>query len=205
MNAIKPRSDLRQRDVRRRFDRAADRFHEADFVHRVTREGLLDRMRPMTAGATTVIDLGAATGAAITAVSPNAEGWWPAFTTLLRAAFTIAMVGGIVLHVVRWWQASRHARIRRQIEWAALGLFVARIAPVDSLGGGPQQAIEGRSGQSAIDRLARQGMLFEQCYQSAPMCSPTRHNIYTGQYPVKTGAYPNHTQTYRHCRRQPYT
>ena len=44
MNAIKPRSDLRQRDVRRRFDRAADRFHEADFVHRVTREGLLDRI-----------------------------------------------------------------------------------------------------------------------------------------------------------------
>jgi uncharacterized sulfatase len=28
------------------------------------------------------------------------------------------------------------------------------------------------------------------------MCSPTRHNIYTGQYPVKTGAYPNHTQTF---------
>jgi N-sulfoglucosamine sulfohydrolase len=25
------------------------------------------------------------------------------------------------------------------------------------------------------------------------MCSPTRHNIYTGLYPVKTGAYPNHT------------
>jgi signal transduction histidine kinase len=68
-----------------------------------------------------------ATGAAITAVSPNAEGWWPAFTTLLRAAFTIALVGGIVLHVVRWWQASRAARIRRQIEWAALGLFVGLV------------------------------------------------------------------------------
>ena len=25
------------------------------------------------------------------------------------------------------------------------------------------------------------------------MCSPTRHNIYTGLYPVKSGAYPNHT------------
>jgi uncharacterized sulfatase len=25
------------------------------------------------------------------------------------------------------------------------------------------------------------------------MCSPTRHNIYTGQSPFKTGAYPNHT------------
>tara|TARA_R110002096_G_scaffold114770_3_gene248783 strand:+ start:7 stop:1176 length:1170 start_codon:yes stop_codon:yes gene_type:complete len=25
------------------------------------------------------------------------------------------------------------------------------------------------------------------------MCSPTRHNIYTGLYPVRSGAYPNHT------------
>ena len=65
MNATKPRNELRPRDVRRRFDRAAGRFHEADFVHRVTREGLLERMRPMTAGAATVIDLGSATGAAI--------------------------------------------------------------------------------------------------------------------------------------------
>lgn len=44
-----------------------------------------------------------------------------------------------------------------------------------------------------IDRLAGEGMLFENCFQAAPMCSPTRHNIYTGQYPVKSGAYPNHT------------
>ncbi len=44
-----------------------------------------------------------------------------------------------------------------------------------------------------IDALAGQGMQFERCFQAAPMCSPTRHNIYTGLYPVKSGAYPNHT------------
>lgn len=44
-----------------------------------------------------------------------------------------------------------------------------------------------------IDQLANDGMKFNKCYQSAPMCSPTRHNLYTGLYPVKTGAYPNHT------------
>ncbi len=44
-----------------------------------------------------------------------------------------------------------------------------------------------------IDRLAKQGMRFTRCFQAAPMCSPTRHNIYTGLYPVKSGAYPNHT------------
>ena len=44
-----------------------------------------------------------------------------------------------------------------------------------------------------IDSLAQQGMRFTQCFQQAPMCSPTRHAIYTGIYPVKSGAYPNHT------------
>jgi uncharacterized sulfatase len=44
-----------------------------------------------------------------------------------------------------------------------------------------------------IDGLASEGMRFTDCFQAAPMCSPTRHNIYTGLYPVKSGAYPNHT------------
>jgi uncharacterized sulfatase len=44
-----------------------------------------------------------------------------------------------------------------------------------------------------IDKLATEGMRFTQCFQAAPMCSPTRHNLYTGLYPVKSGAYPNHT------------
>ncbi|YCM45773.1 sulfatase [Verrucomicrobiaceae bacterium 227] len=45
-----------------------------------------------------------------------------------------------------------------------------------------------------LDKLASQGMRFERCFQSAPMCSPTRHNIFTGLYPVTSGAYPNHTR-----------
>jgi N-sulfoglucosamine sulfohydrolase len=48
------------------------------------------------------------------------------------------------------------------------------------------------SNTPVIDQLAREGIKFERCYQAAPMCSPTRHNLYTGLYPVKTGAYPNH-------------
>jgi N-sulfoglucosamine sulfohydrolase len=44
-----------------------------------------------------------------------------------------------------------------------------------------------------LDSLASGGMRFTKCYQAAPMCSPTRHNIYTGMYPTRTGAYPNHT------------
>ncbi|HIF34404.1 MAG TPA: sulfatase atsG [Planctomycetaceae bacterium] len=47
-----------------------------------------------------------------------------------------------------------------------------------------------------LNQLAREGLLFNRCFQTAPMCSPTRHNIYTGIYPVKSGAWPNHTNVY---------
>lgn len=44
-----------------------------------------------------------------------------------------------------------------------------------------------------IDAFSKQGIKFTKGYQAAPMCSPTRHNLLTGMWPVKTGAYPNHT------------
>lgn len=47
-----------------------------------------------------------------------------------------------------------------------------------------------------LNRLASEGMKFTRCFQAAPMCSPTRHCLYTGLYPVKSGAYPNHTMAY---------
>lgn len=47
-----------------------------------------------------------------------------------------------------------------------------------------------------LNSLATEGMKFSRCFQTAPMCSPTRHNIYTGIYPVKSGAWPNHTCVY---------
>ena len=55
---------LNSRDVRRRFDRAADTFGDADFAHGVTRDGLLARLQPLRIEAKTVLDLGAATGSA---------------------------------------------------------------------------------------------------------------------------------------------
>ncbi|MCB1123708.1 MAG: sulfatase-like hydrolase/transferase, partial [Verrucomicrobiae bacterium] len=47
-----------------------------------------------------------------------------------------------------------------------------------------------------IDSIAEEGMRFTRCFQASAMCSPTRHNIYTGLYPVKSGAYPNSTLAY---------
>jgi len=45
-----------------------------------------------------------------------------------------------------------------------------------------------------IDRLAGEGMRFNQAYTSTAMCAPTRQQMYTGLYPVRSGAYPNHSQ-----------
>lgn len=55
---------LDTRHVRRRFDRAAASFDDADFVHAVTREGLLSRLQPLVVEANTIIDLGSATSSA---------------------------------------------------------------------------------------------------------------------------------------------
>ena len=51
----------------------------------------------------------------------------------------------------------------------------------------------GQAYTPTIDRLAQEGLKFTRCFQAAPICSPTRHALYTGIYSVKTGAYPNHT------------
>ena len=54
---------LRLHDIRHRSDRAAATFDEADFVHAVTREGLLTRLEPLLLQPTRILDLGCATGA----------------------------------------------------------------------------------------------------------------------------------------------
>lgn len=54
---------LRLHDIRRRFDRAAATFDDADFVHAVTRDGLLARLEPLVLEPQTILDLGCATGA----------------------------------------------------------------------------------------------------------------------------------------------
>ena len=38
-----------------------------------------------------------------------------------------------------------------------------------------------------IDRLATEGLLFTQAYAAAPVCSPTRAALMTGQYPARIG------------------
>ena len=48
--------------------------------------------------------------------------------------------------------------------------------------------------------LANDGMKFTRCFQATAMCAPTRQNLLTGLYPVKNGAYANHSQSYAHVK-----
>ena len=45
-----------------------------------------------------------------------------------------------------------------------------------------------------LDRLAEEGATFTHVFTATALCSPTRHMLYNGQYPVRSGAYPNHAK-----------
>ena len=45
-----------------------------------------------------------------------------------------------------------------------------------------------------IDQLAKDGMRFDRMFTATAMCSPTRQQLYTGLFPVRNGAYPNHSK-----------
>lgn len=44
-----------------------------------------------------------------------------------------------------------------------------------------------------LDALARDGIRLQGMFVTSATCSPVRHALYTGLYPVRSGAYPNHT------------
>ena len=46
-----------------------------------------------------------------------------------------------------------------------------------------------------IDRLARQGLLFEKAYCSVAMCGPFRQELYSGRTPWRTGTLANHSKS----------
>ncbi len=45
-----------------------------------------------------------------------------------------------------------------------------------------------------IDKLATQGMRFTRAFTATAMCAPTRQQLYTGVFPVRNGAFPNHSK-----------
>ncbi len=47
-----------------------------------------------------------------------------------------------------------------------------------------------------IQKMANEGMSFDNMFTSTAMCAPTRQQLMTGLFPVRSGAYPNHSQVY---------
>ncbi|WP_448248497.1 sulfatase family protein [Thalassotalea agariperforans] len=47
----------------------------------------------------------------------------------------------------------------------------------------------------AVDRLANQGMRFDHAFTAQAICAPSRTQLFTGKYPLKNGAFANHTPT----------
>ena len=47
-----------------------------------------------------------------------------------------------------------------------------------------------------IDSIASDGLKMLNFFSPAPTCSPLRHALYNGLYPVRSGAHPNHAVSY---------
>ncbi len=47
-----------------------------------------------------------------------------------------------------------------------------------------------------LDQLRTESMHLTQMFTPATTCSPSRHALYTGLFPVRSGAYPNHTRVF---------
>jgi uncharacterized sulfatase len=51
-----------------------------------------------------------------------------------------------------------------------------------------------------LDKLAEESIELTRMFTPAPCCSPTRNALFTGLFPVRSGAYPNHTVVKRGTR-----
>lgn len=47
-----------------------------------------------------------------------------------------------------------------------------------------------------LSEFAKQGMVFDQMFTGQAICTPSRSIAYTGKYPLRNGAFKNHTQVY---------
>ena len=47
-----------------------------------------------------------------------------------------------------------------------------------------------------IEKLANEGICFDNMFTSTAMCAPSRQQLMTGLYPVRSGAFPNHSNVF---------
>jgi arylsulfatase A-like enzyme len=49
-------------------------------------------------------------------------------------------------------------------------------------------------------RLAEEGMVFDNAFTGQAICAPSRTMLYTGKYPLRNGAFKNHSEVYEGTR-----
>ena len=47
----------------------------------------------------------------------------------------------------------------------------------------------------AVDRLGQEGIVFDNAFTGQAICAPSRSQLFTGMYPLRNGAFANHTPT----------
>jgi len=52
----------------------------------------------------------------------------------------------------------------------------------------------------AVTRFAKQGMVFDSAFTGQAICAPSRSMLYTGKYPLRNGAFRNHSAVYQRTR-----
>ncbi len=52
----------------------------------------------------------------------------------------------------------------------------------------------------AVSALAKEGMVFENAFTGQAICAPSRSMLYTGKYPLRNGAFKNHSAVYNDTR-----
>ena len=55
-----------------------------------------------------------------------------------------------------------------------------------------------------MQKLATEGMQFDRMFTATAMCAPTRQQLYTGMFPVRNGAYPNHSRVHNGVKSVPH-
>lgn len=108
-------------------------------------------------------------------------------TVKRRDFLRYAALGAAALVLPRWARAAAPAAARPNFL-----LMIADDLNLHDLGCAGNPDVKTPN----LDRLASEGMTLRGMYSPAPTCSPCRHALYTGLFPIRSGAYPNHTRAY---------
>ncbi len=100
-----------------------------------------------------------------------------------------ALILGLALG---YWLLSRRAAV--PIPSGALKGYDLLLVTIDTLRADRLGAYGSKAGLTpTLDRLAREGILFERAFAHAPLTLPSHTSIFTGRYPVRHGVHDNGT------------